>query len=186
MNLSNMNKWNDHYKNLDPTEPGPFDLYTDSFKLGAEWLSGCKEVEDWGCGKGAFADIATKLKVTSLDGSKTPFADKIVDLAKYKSSVDGIFMRSVAEHNFQWEEILTNLAESFKKKAFVQFYTPMNNETNEALLIQFSPGFKDIPELSIPSKVWENILLKNKIKWKKKKFSSTLAYGEETCYFLSR
>ena len=86
-------------------------------------LKDCKIIEDWGCGMGWFKQFV-KSKYIGLDGSKTPHSDKKVDLTKYKSSVDGIFMRHILEHNFEWEKILRNACQSFTKK----FVRPLTGE----------------------------------------------------------
>lgn len=182
---NNKGKWDEFYKDLKEQDHY---IDSDSYRIGADFLKDCHSVEDWGCGKGWFGFIAQdfKLDVIGIDGSHTPFADKVVDLEGYTSDVDGIFMRSVAEHNFEWEKILNNLAKSFTEKAFVQFYTPMNTETDEGILLLMSPGYDNIPEISIPTSVWHSILKKNKIKWKTENVDSPLAYGEETYYFLEK
>jgi hypothetical protein len=182
---NNAGKWDVFYKDLEDRDHY---IDSDSYRVGASYLSDCKTVEDWGCGKGWFGQVATEfnLEVIGIDGSKTPFADKVVDLEGYTSRVEGIFMRSVAEHNFEWEKILTNLVKSFTKKAFVQFYTPMNFDSDEGILIQLSPGYDNIPEISIPTSIWHKILLENNVEWKSTKVDSPLAYDEETYYFLQK
>lgn len=182
---NNFGKWDNFYKDLET--PDHY-IDSDSYRVGASYLSDCEVVEDWGCGKGWFGLIAKEfdLKVVGVDGSETPFASKIVDLEEYTTEVEGIFMRSVAEHNFEWEKILNNVAQSFTKKAFVQFYTPMNFETDEGIVLLMSPGYENIPEISIPTSVWHQILLDNEIDWKSLKVDSPLAWGEETYYFLSK
>ena len=180
---SNLGKLHKYYNSLKER-----DHYIDSesYLTGASWLSDCEPVEDWGCGKGWFAYTAPGLNVISLDGSNTPFADKVVDLEVYRSAVEGIFMRSVAEHNYGWDKILSNLLDSFSKKAFVQFYTPMNYDSSEAVLIQTSPGYDDVPELSIPASVWEDMIIGSGANFKKETIDSELVYGEETMYFISK
>lgn len=182
---NNFGKWDEFYKDLD--SPDHY-IDSESYEVGAYWLKNCATIEDWGCGKGWFGYVASKagLSVTGIDGSKTKFADKVVDLEDYTTEVEGIFMRSVAEHNYEWEKVLTNLAKSFTKRAFVQFYTPMNKTTEEGILLQTSAGYDNIPEISIPTKVWERILKENNIKWTMEEVDSPLAYGEETYYFLQK
>ena len=182
---NNKGKWDKYYNDLKDRDHY---IDSDSYRVGASYLSDCETVEDWGCGKGWFALVAKEyqIEVIGIDGSNTPFADKVVDLEDYTSKVEGIFMRSVAEHNFEWEKILRNLCVSFTKKAFVQFYTPMNYNTDEGILIQLSPGYDNIPEISIPVNVWHNILLENDIDFKVLKVDSPLVYGEETYYFLTK
>ena len=118
-------------------------------------------MEDWGCGKGWFKHIVEQQPIRSfdiigIDGSQTPFADKVVDLEEYTSNVTGIFMRGVAEHNYEWQKILQNLLDSFTYKAFVAFFTPMEEE--EAKVITTAPGYDNIPDVGIPRKVWEQRL----------------------------
>jgi hypothetical protein len=182
---NNKGKWDSFYAEL--TDRDHY-IDSDSYRVGASYLSDCEIVEDWGCGKGWFGLVAKEfdLDVVGVDGSQTPFANKVVDLEDYTTQVDGIFMRSVAEHNFEWKKILENLVQSFTKKAFVQFYTPMNFDSNEGILLQLSPGYDNIPEISIPVSVWENILLKNNVTWVREFVDSPLAWGEETYYFLSK
>lgn len=182
---NNKGKWNEFYKDLE--SPDHY-IDSDSYRVGASYLSDCESVEDWGCGKGWFGLVAKEydLDVIGVDGSITPFANKVVDLEDYTTEVDGIFMRSVAEHNFEWKKILENVVKSFTKKAFVQFYTPMNYDTDEGILITLSPGYDNIPEISIPTSIWHNILLENNVEWKSLKVESPLAYGEETYYFLTK
>lgn len=180
---NNAGKWDFFYE--DVTERDHY-IDTKSYKMGADWLTECSEVEDWGCGKGWFAKVAEDLNVISIDGSNSPFADKIVDLEDYTSNVEGVFMRSVAEHNFEWKKVLTNLAQSFTKRAFVEFYTPMEEHGEEATLIMMSPGWDNIPELSIPRPVWHSILKEYGITFSYETFKSDTFYGEETVYWLEK
>lgn len=178
---NNKGKWDEFYSDL--KDPDHY-IDTATYEMGADFLKDCNEVEDWGCGKGWFATVALKLNVVGVDGSNTPFADKIVDLEDYTTSVEGIFMRHVAEHNFEWEKVLENLTDSFTKRACVIFYTPMNNKSDEALVVTMSPGWDNIPELSIPTSVWERMLDKKNIKYEIKVVDSTSFYGVETVYYL--
>ncbi len=47
--MSNMNKWNDWYKEIEKSSPSAF-RYADTitYKLGAKFLEDCEAVEDWG------------------------------------------------------------------------------------------------------------------------------------------
>lgn len=44
--MSNLNKWNNWYSNLAAIEPYGI---TESYQIGADYLSNCSAVEDWGC-----------------------------------------------------------------------------------------------------------------------------------------
>lgn len=176
---NNEGKWNKHYENLDAKHPDHY-IDTDTYRLGAEWLNRCELIEDWGCGKGWFAYKAPDLNVRGIDGSQTPFAAEVVDLETYTSKVPGIFMRGVAEHNFEWKKILENLLVSFTERAFVSFFTPM--EKDEAKQLTLAPGYDNIPDMSIPANVWEKMIKDSGATFTKKKIKSATHYGEETFY----
>lgn len=113
--------WNTWYKDIKaPQEYGPSDTY----RLGAEYLSDCETIEDWGCGKGWLSTFISRERYIGIDGSKTPFANKVIDLQQYKSQTEGLFMRHVLEHNFGWKKILDNAVASFTKKMVLVVFTP--------------------------------------------------------------
>lgn len=128
---SNVRKWDASYSNLLPT-PGGTRLYADAttYLMAAAFLADIDEVEDWGCGSGGFRQFCPG-KYIGLDGSQTPFADKIVDLCTYRSTATGIMMRPVLEHNYQWEMILKSALDSFRKKFCLILFTPFVEETKE-------------------------------------------------------
>src|SRR5262249_21544228 len=103
---------------------------TATYRLGAKFLEDCAVVEDWGVGAGGFKRY--RPDAIGIDGSKTPFADKIVDLVSYRSNVDGIFIRHVLEHNYDWPRILDNPLHS-AKKVCVLFFVPFSTELSPNL-----------------------------------------------------
>jgi hypothetical protein len=84
-----------------------------------------------------------KSQYIGLDGSQSSFADKVVDLRKYTSNVDCIFMRHVLEHNHGWEEIIANAVNSFQKRMVLIIFTPFSDETH-----QIAANWSDIPDIS--------------------------------------
>lgn len=140
--MSNLNKWNQWYSNLNNME-----AYgdTSSYRLGADFLSDCSEIEDWGCGKGWFRTvIPSTSKYVGLDGSHNKFVDKHVDLESYRSSVEGIFMRHVLEHNYGWENVLSNAVQSFSKKMVLVLFTPWSNGETKQIGFTDSVGVPDL------------------------------------------
>jgi hypothetical protein len=125
----NTAKWDGVYRNL--TEERLWGDET-TYRLAAEYLEDVHVVEDWGCGSGGFRGFC-KTKYIGVDGSATPFADKVVDLCDYTSSVDGILLRHVLEHNVDWEKILRNAVNSFKKKLCIVLFTPFGCKTRTIL-----------------------------------------------------
>src|SRR5262245_10132328 len=63
--------------------------------------------------------------------SKTPFADKIVDLCTYRSNAPGILMRHILEHNYDWEKILISAVRSFQQEICLGIFTPFDSDTME-------------------------------------------------------
>jgi hypothetical protein len=141
--MSSVGKWDDVYSSLSPEDNGGI-IYGDglTYLMAASFLAdvdevedwgcgtGAYEVEDWGCGTGAFRDFC-KTRYVGIDGSRTPFADFVCDLSLYRSKASGIVLRHVLEHNYNWETILRNAVDSFTKKLCLILFTPFADETLE-------------------------------------------------------
>lgn len=141
---SNVGAWDRWYAGLQADDPQP---YGDSFSyaLAADFLQDCSSVEDWGCGKGWFRTLLQGgPKYIGIDGSQTPFADVVADLTEYLSNPDGILIRHVLEHNYQWADILANAVQSARRKLCIVLFTPCSPETHE---IAFTEDV-GVPDLS--------------------------------------
>lgn len=123
-------------------EPQPFGD-TITYAAGVEWLAGCALVEDWGCGKGWLRTLIPPERYRGVDGSRTPFADVVADLAEYRSRVPGVFMRHVLEHNQRWRGILRNAAASATERLFIVLFTPLVEKTRRIAYWE-DPGVPDI------------------------------------------
>jgi hypothetical protein len=128
---------------------------SDTYAIGAGFLSPCGEVEDWGCGLGWFRyhyEDFNGLTITGIDGSHTPHANVYADLREYRSDVPGIFMRHVLEHNHEWARILDNAIASFRERMALILFTPLAVKThvigstsiNGVEIPDYSFGFDDI------------------------------------------
>ena len=126
-----LGKWDDWYSNLTLEDEGAF-RYADTvtYPMAGGFLSDMEEVEDWGCGAAGFKRFFNG-SYTGVDGSHTPFADKIVDLRTYTSDTQSIMMRHVLEHNYDWSEVLSNAVASFREKFCLVLFTPFVEETKE-------------------------------------------------------
>lgn len=98
-----------------------------AYQPGLAWLlETCETIEDWGCGMAWARRYVPEGRYTGVDGSPAaePFADVICDLRDRETSVDGIFIRHVLEHNSDWGVILKNAMGSFRKRLVVAGFTP--------------------------------------------------------------
>jgi hypothetical protein len=176
---SMLGRWNGWYK--DVTTMGSFRYgNTETYQLAAEFLEGL-EVQDWGCGTGGLKRIYQG-KYTGLDGSKTPFVDKVVDLREYTSSVDGIAMRHVLEHNYDWRKILTNAMSSFNKKFCLIIFTPFSEETHE--IDHNKKHGVDVPDISFSRHDIEDSFIETK--WRFDELKTNTGYGVENIYYIQR
>lgn len=139
--MSNLGRWDRWYSGLE-FDPQPYGD-TDTYKKGADWLRSCDLIEDWGCGKGWFSKFVKRGQYRGLDGSWSPWAEEIVDLVHYQSRVEGIYMRHVLEHDYQWHRILENALASFQKRMALVLFTPLSDATHEIAFAE-DPGVPDI------------------------------------------
>jgi len=174
-----LGKWDKRYKNLD-TEI----IYGSkkTYKLAADFLADMEEVEDWGCGAGGFKQFY-KGKYIGIDGTDNPFVDKVADLRTYRSSVDGIMMRHVLEHNYDWKDVLEGAVSSFKKKFCLVLFTPFVRVTHE--IAHNKKHGVDVPDIAFNRKDIEHFF--NGLKWRLQddiKFSKN--YHVEYVYYVEK
>jgi hypothetical protein len=97
---------------------------TVTYRMAAAFMVDIEVIEDWRCGAGGFRSFYSG-KYIGIDGSRTPFADRIVDLCNYESNVDGILIRQVLEHNYQWSLILDTAVRSFNRRLCLFSFSPL-------------------------------------------------------------
>jgi len=103
-----------------PTRYGSDDT---SYLRAGMFLSGPGLVEDWGCGT-TYARRFIGAPYRGVDGVRSKFAERQVDLAEYFSRVPKILMRHVLEHNWNWRDILENMLNSFTDRACLILFIP--------------------------------------------------------------
>ena len=142
----NFGKWDRVYKLLQVAPRGMVYGNATTYYIAAAFLTGCSEIEDWGCGAGGFRQFCPG-EYIGVDGSRTPFANKLVELTTYRSNVEGILLRHVLEHNYNWPKILEGAVKSFRKKLCVVLFTPLVDTTRE-LAHNRDKGI-DVPDLAL-------------------------------------
>lgn len=180
-NESMLGKWDKWYKNVDTM--GAF-RYGDTitYRLAADFMADIDEVEDWGCGTGGFKRFY-KGKYTGIDGSANPFVDKIADLREYRSSVDGIVMRHVLEHNYDWKSVLENAVASFNKKLCIIFFTPFVDETKE--VAHNKKHGVDVPDIAFNRKDIERLF--EGLRWSSQdNIKTRTGLGIEHIYYIEK
>jgi hypothetical protein len=174
--MSNVGLWDRWYVGLDRTKPESYGD-TQTYKMGAEFLARCGSIEDWGCGKGFMRTLCDPNAYIGIDGSKTPHADIIDDLATRVSSPAGIFMRHVLEHNVNWDFILDNAIQSAQKKLCIVLFTPLVDETH-----QIAWNDIGVPDIAFCLDDIVDPML-DKFHVKSTNIESATQYGEETIIF---
>jgi hypothetical protein len=176
--MTNVGKWAGWYRGL--AEPWPYGETT-SYEIGAAWLAGCARTEDWGCGAGWLSTLIPSDRYRGLDGTAAPCCAEVVDLTEYCSTVPGIFMRHVLEHNYKWARILDNAVASFTERMALILFTPERVVTEEIAFcsdvsvpdIAFRLG--DITDRFPPD-----------VRYTVQRISSATQYGCETILLLER
>ncbi len=124
---SNARRWDPLYRGV--RSPHPYGD-TRTYEKAARFLAGLSTVEDWGCGCAWLKRyLDPSVGYQGIDGSQSPFADRVTDLAGYRSRADGIVLRHVLEHNPDWEAVLTNAVASFRKRLVIVLFTPFAGTT---------------------------------------------------------
>ena len=181
-----MDKWNNWYKDINVEDIGSF-RYGDTitYELGYNFLKDCNKIEDWGCGIGGFKRfIKTEdnIEYVGVDGSITPFANIKAYLTTYNSNTDGIFMRHILEHNYEWKKILNNACSSFNKKMCLILFTNFTDNTKE-IAHNLKHGV-DVPDLSFNKNELIEIFEKYNIKYKLQTLNTNTGYNIEHIFYL--
>jgi hypothetical protein len=175
---ANIGKWAAWYQNLG--EPWAYGDPT-SYEIGAAWLAGCPMVEDWGCGAGWLRTLLPSHRYRGLDGTASPSCDAVVDLVTYRSTVPGVFIRHVLEHNEAWAQILDNALASFTERMVLILFTPERAVT-EAVARH--------PDLGVPDIAFRLADLTDRfppdVAYAVHRIPSATQYGGETILLLER
>jgi len=124
-----LGKWDSFYRGVKDTFPyGGVESYVRAISFLDD---GCQMIQDWGCGVAFAKTLVKKAQYLGVDGSWSPMADVIVDLREFRCETDGILLRHVLEHNYDWKKVLENALASFRKKLVIVLFTPFSETTRE-------------------------------------------------------
>jgi len=140
--MSNLGRWAAWY--TPGVTQAPYGA-SPSYELAAEWLDGL-HIEDWGCGRGWLRHFVPPDRYTGVDGTESPWADVVDDLAVRVSDVDGIAIRHVLEHDQQWRTILVNACRSARRRIFLAVFTPAGRNEEIGRTAEL-----DVPDLALSS-----------------------------------
>ena|SRR4030067_1108165 len=171
----------DYSKVKEPSSFGESIVY----ELGMKFLdSYCDTIEDWGCGTTYAKRYVVFAKYIGIDGSPSKWVDKLQDLSFYKSRVDGIFMRGVLEHNYNWDVILRNALNSFLKRMVLVIFTPFTEDATYTI----QTNAHGTPDISFNAKDLKDIIspFKSIKKWSSEDVKTETQYGCERIYYLEK
>lgn len=181
---NNVSKWDSWYKNL-PEKPSSFNYGdTITYELAAEFLKDCDTVEDWGCGAGGF--LRFRPDAIGVDGSDTKFATKKnINLKTYTSKCDGVHIRHILEHNYNWESILRNALTSAVRKVVITLFIPLTEVDTVEVSYNAEYGV-DVPDIAICKKEFMDIIASfNPSNVSSECLKTSTSYGEEQIFYIT-
>lgn len=141
--MTNVGRWNAVYADVSVSSPYGDDT---TYQIAASFLRECHTIEDWGCGQGWFRGfLAPDCGYVGVDGSHSPFVDRIADLETYRSTCEGLLLRHVLEHNRGWRGILDNAIASFTRRLVLIVFTPLGESDVELARC----GQTGVPDLTL-------------------------------------
>lgn len=173
-------QWEQYFVGLTAPEPYGDDI---TYRMAAEWTQGCATIEDWGAGTGWLRQFCDHASYVGVDGSHSPFADVVDDLATRETQAEGIVLRHVLEHNHNWPDILDNAVRSFTKRLFIAIFTPMCERTH---VLQTEPAYGDVPVISFRQEDIHSRLRQRRMWTHVEKVRSGTFYGAETVFRVTR
>ena len=142
-----MNEWDAHHSEL--TAPLRYGS-TATYAIAADFMVRCSTVEDWGCGGGGlrgYLELANpRVTYRGIDGSHSVYADQQCDLTFYRpTGVEGVVLRHVLEHSYNWATILDNAIGAFTNRLCVVLFTPWVANTH---VLHLEPGYDNVPVIA--------------------------------------
>jgi len=143
-------------------------------------------IEDWGCGNCVFKEyLSDSIEYLGIDGSNTGYQDKIEDLTEYTSSVEGVYIRHLLEHNHGYKNILENALRSFGKVLILVLFTPFTAEKNIKILGTCELRGYTIPDIAFNKEHIIDIIERNGCSYELiENVRSKTSYGAENLFII--
>jgi len=151
-----------------------------TYAKGIGFLDGHGLIEDWGCGTTYARKFVRHGPYIGIDGSASPFADKVCDLRSYRSAVPCIFMRHILEHNLDWRLILEGALASFQRRMALIMFTPFAETTH---VMAYTAG---IPDLSFRKGDIVGYLDRPEFSYVEERLTTATQYGTETVFYIEK
>lgn len=172
-----LGKWNAFYAGVE--KPFPYGDVT-TYKKAIDFLEdGCEIIHDWGCGAGFAGTLVKKAQYVGIDGSWSRMAHVIADLREFRNEVDGILMRHILEHNFDWKLVLENALASFKKKFVLILFTPFVEATREIAMNEIG-----VPDMAFRKEDLTGLL--KPFRFTEESLKTNTQYGVEHIFYITK
>ncbi len=143
--MTNLGKWSG-WAEWEPVRLGNEETY----RKAAEWLDGYGDVIDIGGGTGYAARFFQKSAYRVVDGSLSKFNSEPIDAADYRGESDCVLVRHLLEHCFNWLVILTNAVRSFRKRAAIVTFMPLEKDGPTRLVREESVFWGSVDKGPVP------------------------------------
>jgi hypothetical protein len=165
--------------NYGAATPFPYGSET-TYKKAIDFLDGPWVIEDWGCGTAWAKRFVKRGRYVGIDGSFSLHCDVIADLRTYRSGADGILMRHILEHNYDWKKILENALASFRRKFALIIFTPFG-EVTRTIAMNENPK---VPDISF----WKYDILDflRPYVFTEEALKTVTQYGQEHMFYISK
>lgn len=172
-----LGKWDSFYANA--TAPFPYGDET-TYRKAIDFLDdGCEIIHDWGCGAAFAGTLVKKAQYVGIDGSWSRMAHVIADLREFRNPSDGILMRHILEHNYEWKKVLENALASFQKKFVLIMFTPFVPETK-----QIAMNGIGVPDLSFRKEDLTDLF--KHLPFREESLQTKTQYGVEHIFYITK
>lgn len=150
-----------------------------TYKKAIAFLDGPYVIEDWGCGTAWAGRFVKQGWYIGIDGSWSFHCNVMADLRTYRSQPDGILIRHILEHSYEWQKILENALASFQKKFCLILFTPFGEVTRS-----IGSTKENVPDISFRKEDLLEFL--RPFQFTEESLQTATQYGQEHIFYITR